>query len=659
MRIGIFTDTYLPDINGVVSSVELLRKKLEEAGHDAYVICTYKSMTYKIKREGKIIRLPGIEIKQLYGYAVASPIHYFFIDELKKLDFDVIHAETEFGVGIFAGMVASELNLPLVRTYHTTYEDYTHYVNFINSKRLDERLKKLVAHWSKLYCNNCVKLISPSKKTKEMLFSYGVTTPIDIIPTGVELDRFKKDNVDLNKSLEVRKEYGIKDDEKLLVFVGRIAKEKSLDQVIRAFKQVKDNDLKVKLLVVGDGPSIDELKNLKDELGLNDCIYFAGKKPFTDVPIYYQAADGFISASTSETQGMTYIEALASGLVVLAHYDEVLEDILKEGENGFFFETIDDIYKSISKFANLDKDTVKEMSIKAEKSVKQYDSKYFQESSIRLYEEAIENYKYSYSIVKTTLKDDIVVLTLKGYDGSEEKLTLSLNFYYELGFRNASIISKFNYEALKKGEVIPLAYRRALKKLAIRDYSKKEITDYISRNFEIDNKQLEIVISKLEEKNLLDDYRFALEKTNSFKANFYSSKRMANKLRKLGIDEEIIDKVIVVDNDNELILAKRAADKYLHTIRNKSMNAKKQAIVAKLLNEGFAYEIAHEAVSNLDFSNSLLEEDSIIRKETARLIKKYEKKYKGTELRNKVYLALVSKGFNYDNIYAIINEMEL
>lgn len=142
MRVGIFTDTYLPDINGVVSSVELLRKQLEKNGHDAYVICTYKGIN-KVKVEGKIIRLPGVEIKKLYGYAITSPLHLLFIEELKKLKLDIIHAETEFGVGIFANIVASTLNLPLVRTYHTTYEDYTHYVNFINSRRLDKGLKKI------------------------------------------------------------------------------------------------------------------------------------------------------------------------------------------------------------------------------------------------------------------------------------------------------------------------------------------------------------------------------------------------------------------------------------------------------------------------------------------------------------------------------------
>ncbi|MBR2809523.1 MAG: glycosyltransferase [Erysipelotrichaceae bacterium] len=262
MRIAIFTDTYLPDINGVVSSVELLRKKLEELGNTVYVVCTYKGVA-KIKYEGNIIRLPGVEVKKLYGYALATPLHFLLIDEISKLDLDIIHAETEFGVGIFANIVASTLNIPLVRTYHTTYEDYSHYLNILNSKTFDKFIKKGIIEVSKLYCNHCVKLICPSEKTAGMLRTYGVISDITIIPTGIEIERFAKENVDLAKSAEIRREYGIRDDEKLLLFVGRIAEEKSIDMIIEAFGKVKENGLKVKLLIVGAGPQLEDLQKMK------------------------------------------------------------------------------------------------------------------------------------------------------------------------------------------------------------------------------------------------------------------------------------------------------------------------------------------------------------------------------------------------------------
>lgn len=658
MRIGIFTDTYLPDINGVVSSVELLRKELEKNGHDAYVICTYKGLT-KIKKEGKIIRLPGVEVKKLYGYALTSPLHLLYIEELKELNLDLIHAETEFGVGVFANIVASSLNLPLVRTYHTTYEDYTHYINFINSKTLDKGLKKFVEVFSRSFCNNCVKLITPSSKTCNMLKSYGVITPIDIIPTGIELDRFNRKNIDENKVNEIRNFLPFDKDERILIFVGRIAEEKSIDKIINAFKKVKENGLKVKLLVVGDGPALNDLKELTNSLDLSDFIYFAGKKPFDEVPNYYAACNGFISASTSETQGMTYIEALASGLMVLAHYDDVLLDIVKENENGYFFNNVDDIYNCIEKFSCLSNEELNNKRSTCIESVLKYDADKFGQDSIKLYKEAIEDYKSAYTITKTQLKDDCVCLVLKDFNGLLENLTIPLDIYYSLGLRNATRLSKLNYILLKRLEASTLAYKNCLKKLANRDYSIKEMKDYIKANFELNDQTIDLIIERLIDKKLLDDRRFTLGKIHSFKANFYSKKHVIASLKKLGISDEIIDKCYIYDMDSELANATKVANKYLKSISNKSMNMKKQAIVAKLLYLGYSNDIANQAVESLDFSSSIVQEKDIIRKEGNKLLKKYKNKYSGTELRNKVFVSLANKGFSYDNIYALINEMEL
>ena len=657
MKIGIFTDTYLPDINGVVSSVELLRKKLEELGNDVYVVCTHKGM--KIKYEGKIIRLPGIEIKKLYGYAISSPIHFLLIEEIKKLNLDIIHAETEFGVGIFANIVASSLNIPLVRTYHTTYEDYTHYVNFLNSKTLDKGLKKGVAYMSKAYGNHCVRLISPSNKTAEMLKSYGVVSEINIIPTGVELDRFEKENVDIDKAKKVKEDLGIKEDEKLLLFVGRLAKEKAVDKIIEAFRKIKESSLKVKLLIVGDGPAFNELNKLASDYDLNDYIFFAGKKPFSEVPIYYHGADGFISASTSETQGMTYIEALASGLVVLANYDKVLTDLIVENKNGFFFENVDEIYEKIAVFSNLDKEKYEEMAEFAINSVKKYDANKFGRDSLALYEEAIEDYKHCYVIKKTKLKDDCVVLELETFDGKEEKIFVSMDEYYNGSFRNNSKITTLVYNSLRKKENVTMAYHACLKRLSIRDYSFKQMEDYLKEKFILDDKEVKNIIDKLNEYGLLDDERMAINKFNTLNANFLSTKAIKYRLKKMGISEDIIERVVKSDLDEELLKAKELANKYLKLAKNKSLNHKKQTIYGKLIVDGFSSEIALEALNSLDFSDSIFSEKDILRKEALKMKKKYEKKYEGSELRNHIYLSLVSKGFGYDNIYAIINEMEI
>ena len=208
-------------------------------------------------------------------------------------------------------------------------------------------------------------------------------------------------------------------------------------------------------------------------------------------------------------------------------------------------------------------------------------------------------------------------------------------------------------------EVYALSYRSCLKRLANSDYSIEMMYSYLYRKYELNRDRASLIIDELIEKGLLDDYRYASGKVNSLRANLYSKKKMAIKLAHDGVSDEIIDRVLVVQDNDELALAIKKANKYLNIITNKSYNAKKTAIMGKLLNDGFEYNICKEAMSSLDFSTSLLQEKEIIRKEANKALKKYSRKYTGTDLRNHIYLSLANKGFGYDDIYALINEMEL
>ena len=183
MRIGLFTDTYTPDINGVVSSIVTLQKELEKNGHDVFVITNHKAA--RMKKEGNVLRLPGLELKWLYGYKLSTPYHFAARDEVRKMNLDVIHVHTEFGVGMFARIVAKYLNIPVVTTYHTMYEDYTHYINRFDIDEVDKVSKKVISTFSRAISDSAQAVISPSEKTKETLQKYGVKTPIYVIPTGL------------------------------------------------------------------------------------------------------------------------------------------------------------------------------------------------------------------------------------------------------------------------------------------------------------------------------------------------------------------------------------------------------------------------------------------------------------------------------------------
>ena len=160
MRIGMFTDAYTPDINGVVSSIVTLKTALEKAGHEVFVVTT-KSSASKDIVDDHVLRLAGIELDSFYGYVLTSPIHLSALEKIRKMNLDVIHVHTEFGVGIFARVVSNVLSIPLVSTYHTMYEDYTHYVNIFNLKSVDKVAKRAVYSLSKLYGEKCTALICP------------------------------------------------------------------------------------------------------------------------------------------------------------------------------------------------------------------------------------------------------------------------------------------------------------------------------------------------------------------------------------------------------------------------------------------------------------------------------------------------------------------
>lgn len=357
MKIGLFTDTYLPDINGVVTSVLTLKKTLEDKGHTVYVVTNHDDLL-KTTYKDKVLRLPALKLDFLYGYKLTNPIQIAAAKPIKSWNLDLIHVHQEFGVGIFGRTIASAFNIPLVSTYHTTYEDYTHYINYFKWEKIEQLSKKAVGGLSKTFTKQSNIVIAPSEKTKALLRSYGVENKIEVVPTGLDLERFDPKNTSESRLKEIRLECNIKDDETVYIYLGRLAKEKSVDLPIRAFKFLKDQNIKARFIIVGDGPERKRLEDLALSLDLGAYVSFLGVKKSEEVPSYYHVADAFISASTTETQGLTYIEALASGLGLFAKKDEVLDNLVIENKSGYFFDDEAELAKKLDIF-------IKDKSIKA------------------------------------------------------------------------------------------------------------------------------------------------------------------------------------------------------------------------------------------------------------------------------------------------------
>ena len=335
MRIGLFTDTYPPFINGVSTSVLMLKQGLEKLGHEVYVV-TVNDESFSYKEEDGILKIPSFPIGLMnFRQTGIYPIKAFNI--IKKWKLDIIHSHTEFSIGTFASLISKQLNIQLVHTYHTMYEEYIYYITkgYFNSAS-----KKLVEYLTLFLCDKTIdELIVPTEKTKELFKDkYKVKRDVYVIPSGIDTTRFYKENIDKNEIINLKKDLGLKKTDFIVLYVGRIAKEKSIDFLINNFNSVLNRIPKAKMIIVGDGPDIKDLIDLTRKKGLENKIIFTGKAPWTDVPKYYSLCDVFVTASKTETQGLTVMEAMGASKPVVAIRDESFELMITDKKDGLFFD---------------------------------------------------------------------------------------------------------------------------------------------------------------------------------------------------------------------------------------------------------------------------------------------------------------------------------
>ncbi len=387
MNIALFTDTYVPEINGVATSVESLYKSLKKRGHNCYVITTGSEDNVVFKND--IMRIKGFELKKLYGYRVSPLFSNDAFKILETLKLDIIHINTPFTIGQFGFAVANKLDIPIVYTYHTMLEDYTYYA----TKGYFDRFSKwTIREFMKADMERSTEIIAPSEKTLVYLRSIGIKKYINVVPTGFDFSRFTNVKKDDPKVLEIKKTFNINNDNKVLLCLGRVAKEKSFDVIIRGFSVYLDlnkNDDKTLILFVGDGPELGNLKELAKSLKICDRIKFVGKVPVDETQYYYRCSDIFLSASTSETQGLTFMEAMASYIPIFCRFDNNLVGVIENYVTGFFFSDDNEFPMKLKEILSLDEKKMDEIKTQAFNSIDKFSEKNFYDNIIKVYERAI------------------------------------------------------------------------------------------------------------------------------------------------------------------------------------------------------------------------------------------------------------------------------
>jgi len=325
MKIGIFTDSFKPYTSGVVTSICTFREELENLGHQIYIFApSYPGYS---ENEDGVYRYYSVPSPTNPDYTLAIPIYPGMNSLLKRLDLDIIHVHSPFTMGRVGLHYARRYDTPIVFTYHTLYDQYVHYVPVAQDLARDVTIK-----YSKNFCNQCDHIVVPSREVESILTELNIITPRSVIPTGVPIEKFNQGDRQW-----LRKNYSIPEKNRILLFVGRLTKEKNLDFLLDAFKEIHQQAPDTSLVITAQGPMEGELKKHAKRLGLNlkQDVIFTGALPFDTLVNVYYSADLFVFSSVTETQGLVLIEAMAAGLPVVAVRAYGVQDMVDDGVNGY------------------------------------------------------------------------------------------------------------------------------------------------------------------------------------------------------------------------------------------------------------------------------------------------------------------------------------
>lgn len=327
MKILITTDLFTTATNGVVTSVRNLLDELKSKGHDVRILTLSDCMrSYK---EGPVCYIRSMPIGVYPNIRMPLSYRHRFIKELIAWKPDVIHSQCEFFSFQYALNIAKHTHAPIVHTYHTLYEQYASYV--IPYERLGRYAVRVL---SKNRLRRVNTIIAPTRKVEAALLGYGMANKIRVVPSGISLEQHKQ-RISPEERVRKRKALGICEDQPVLINLGRLGAEKNLEELLAFFSAALAEYENMALLIVGDGPAKERLQKQAVDLGISHRVIFSGMVDPSQVQEYYQLGDVFVSASTSETQGLTYIEAAANGLPLLCRQDLCLKGVIVQGENGF------------------------------------------------------------------------------------------------------------------------------------------------------------------------------------------------------------------------------------------------------------------------------------------------------------------------------------
>lgn len=399
MKIAMFTDAYYPRINGVSVSVKSYAESLTALGHKVCIVCCdyqnpEEQKRYEADHDGssdniKIVRIPSLHIFFSEEDRLARLSQWHMVKTaMKEFNPDIIHINSEFLVGYY-GLTYGRLKyVPIVYTFHTLWEDYVEgYIHFmpINAS------KKIAKDLIKIFLKKADAIITPTQRIADVVKRYNITRPTHILPTGIpnSMASVPQENKKAFAEKFYNQDFPQFKDKKLMLYVGRVVKEKNLDFLFPVLKEVQKTVPNTSLLIVGGGPELEPLKERTKAAHLENDIFYTGYIPRENLAYYYSLADVFTFPSVTETQGLVTVESMMSGVPVVAIGEMGTVDVM-QGDNGGFM-VQQDVEQFAQKVVSLlqNKELHQQKSDEAREWSKQWDLALLTEKLVSIYQKAM------------------------------------------------------------------------------------------------------------------------------------------------------------------------------------------------------------------------------------------------------------------------------
>ncbi len=388
MRVAIFTEGYFPIVSGVVTHVQTLKKGLEAEGHQVLVVTSGPRAIRHYIKDG-VLYCPAKPMKKIYGNGITNPLNRERMKILREFAPDIVHAQTEFTIGIFGLHCARVLKVPVVYTLHTMYDDYLFY---LYPHWMEQPAMPITHAFFRRFACKANKIIGVSQKVAGFLHSnLKARCAVTVIPNTVDLSAFMQGALTQADILRTRRELGLADGDTALIFVGRIGKEKSIDVLVDWFTNGFKGSTAFKLFLIGDGPMVTPLREIIAKNSMENQIFMLGKIEHDDLPRYYHACDLFATASLSEMNSISLLEATASGLYAVQRLDQKNRDQIETGVNGEEVTTPQGFYEAVYKHHTLPPEEKALRSQRVSAYACRYGTKEFTQKVLAVYNDAMHH----------------------------------------------------------------------------------------------------------------------------------------------------------------------------------------------------------------------------------------------------------------------------